>query len=139
MATVEQIMKGLETRLDTISGLRVSDTITPTISPPWAMVGLPANIEYHKAMGTNPLGDSVFEIWVFTSKAWDRTGQLKLAGYLNQNGSTSIRAAVEADRQLGGVVDDCFVSRGRAVTVEEFGIIGYFGGVFTVPVFSRGT
>lgn len=139
MATIEQIMQGLETRLGTIAGLRVSDTVTPTISPPWAMVGLPADVDYHAAMGTNPLGTLAFQVWVFTSSAWDRTGQLKLAGYMNQNGATSIRAAIEADRTLGGVVDDCHVSRGRAVTVEEFGVIGYFGGVFTVPVYARGT
>lgn len=139
MATIEQIMQGIETRLGTIAGLRVSDTITPTISPPFAMVGLPSGIDYHAAMGANPLGNLMFEIWVFTSTAWDRTGQLKLAGYQNQNGSTSIRAAIEADRTLGGVVDDCFVRSSRRVTVEEFGVIKYFGGVFTVPVFARGT
>lgn len=139
MATIEQIMQGIETRLDTIAGLRVSDTITPTMSPPFAMVGLPSGIDYHTAMGTNPLGALMFEVWVFTSTAWDRTGQLKLAGYMNQNGSTSIRAAIEGDKTLGGVVDDCFVRGSRRVTVEEFGVIKYFGGVFTVPVFARGT
>lgn len=139
MATVEQIMQGLETRLGTISGLRVSDTVASTISPPFAMVGLPSSVQYHRSMGTNPLGDYEFEVWVFTSTAWDRTGQLKLAGYQNQNGSTSIRAAIEGDKTLGGVADDCFVRASRRVTVEEFGVLKYFGGVFTVPVFARGT
>jgi hypothetical protein len=139
MADIETIMQGLETRLATIAGLRVSDTVKGEISPPSAMVGLPQDVNYHAAMGTNPKFDLTFEIWVFTSKAWDRTGQLQLTGYLNPNGPKSIRAAIEADRQLGGVVDDCHVARGRAVTVEEFGVIGYFGGVWTVPVFARGT
>lgn len=139
MTDIEQIMKGIETRLATITGLRHSDTVKGEISPPFAMVGLPRDIDYHAAMGRDPLGDMTFEVWVFTSRAWDSAGQRQLAGYMNQSGPKSIRAAIEADQQLGGIVDDCIVRRGRAVTVEEFGVIGYFGGVFTVPVFVKGT
>lgn len=138
MATIEQIMAGIETRLATISGLRTSDTLAPQISPPWAMVGVPPVENYHATMGSrrfelNPT------ISVFTSTSWDRTGQLKLAGYANQTGSTSIRAAVEADRTLGGVVEDCVVDSFRPINIEEFGEIGYFGGVFQLRVFARGT
>lgn len=137
MATIAQIMSGLETRLGTISGLRVSDTLEGEISPPWAMIGVPPVPNFHATMGR-----ARFEveptISVFTSKGWDRTGQLKLAGYADPTGPTSIIAAVEADKTLGGVVEDCIVVSFRPIDIEEFGAIGYFGGVFTTRIIARG-
>lgn len=115
----------------------MSDTLEGDISPPWAMIGVPPISNYHATMGR-----ARFEveptISVFTSKGWDRTGQLQLASYANPTGAKSIIAAVEADKTLGGVVEDCIVVSFRPIGIEEFAEIGYFGGVFTTRIIARG-
>lgn len=140
MATIKQIREGIETRLGTVSGLRTSHVVKPEISPPEAMVMAPTIDPYHGTMGkANALTEYQFEVWVFTSAAWLRTGQDLLDEYASPTGAKSVKLAIEGDQTLGGVVDDCFVSRFRSMNVEEIGAIGYIGGIFTVPVFARGT
>lgn len=136
-ATIEQIMQGIETRLATISGLRVSDTTPDQINPPQAFVGVPNIPNYHGTMGRAkfPIEPTVT---VLVSATLDRVGQLKLASYANPTGDSSIVAAIEADRTLGGIVDDCIVDSFRPLGLEEVGLIGYYGGVFALRVIARG-
>lgn len=134
------VMDGLESRLATISGLRVSDVVPDQINPPAAFVGVPPITDYHGSMrmGTTRLE---MPVWVFVSAALDRIGQRALAGYASPSGPTSIRAALEAPdpdgrKTLGGVVgvQDVMVRDFRPLGREEVGLIGYFGGVWTVLV-----
>lgn len=140
MADITQIMDGLEARLATITGLRVSDVSPGQINPPCAIVGVPPVDNYHATFGANGRVtlDSV-TITVLTSAAVDRIGQRLLAGYANPTGDTSVKAAIEADKTLGGVVDDCIVTASRPLGLEEVGVIGYFGGVFNLRVIARGS
>lgn len=129
-------MDGIETRLLTISGLRVSDVSPSQISPPCAVVGVPPVEAYHVAMGSNRMALD-FPVSVFVSAAApDRIGQKNLAGYANPSGATSIKAAIEGDKTLGGILDDCIVMSFRPLGLEEVGLIGYYGGVFTVRAIS---
>lgn len=135
--TIEQVMLGIETRLKTISGLRVSEYVADQINPPAALVGVPEISSYHATMGR---GRFTIEptVTVLTSAAYDRAGQLKLAGYANPTGSSSVVVAIEGDKTLGGVVDDCIVVDFRPLGMEEVGLIGYYGGVFTLRVIASG-
>jgi hypothetical protein len=136
--TLEQIMQGIEGRLATIEGLRTNDIAPDQINPPVAIVGVPPVPEYHATMqmGTFRVAATVT---VLVSAALDRVGQLKLAGYANPAGSTSIRAAVEADKTLGGLSGvNCIVRSFRPLGLEEVGVIGYYGGVFELFVIASG-
>lgn len=136
--TIEQIMDGLEARLATISGLRVSDVSPGQISPPCAIVGVPAITSYHATFGSGRMTLDDLTVTVLVSAAIDRVGQKKLAGYANPTGSTSIKAAVEGDKTLGGVVDDCIVVSFRPLGLDEVGVIGYFGGIFQLRAIAIG-
>lgn len=137
MPTIEQVMQGIENRLKTISGLRTSDTSPDTVSPPWAIVGVPPIDNYHATMGRAKFTLEP-TVTVVTSTAWNRTGQLKLAAYANPTGAQSVIAAIEADRTLGGTVEDCIVLDFRPTGAEEFGATGYYGGLFTLRVIATG-
>lgn len=136
--TILQVMQGLETRLATISGLQVSDTVPGEITPPAAMVGVPAIDNYHATMQRGRFQLSG-QLWVFTSAAVDRVGQEALAGYANPTGTGSVIAAVYGDRTLGGVVEDTVIRTFRPLGMEEVGEIGYFGGVFEWEVIAVGS
>lgn len=131
-------MAGIETRLATISGLRVNDVAPDQINPPAAFVGVPPIPNYRLTMGR---AKYLIEptITVLVSAAWDRAGQLRLAGYANPTGSTSIITAVEGDKTLGGIVSDCVVDGFSPLGMEEVGLIGYYGGRFSLRVVLDGT
>lgn len=136
-STIAQIMGGVETRLATISGLNTGDVSPSQVTPPYAFVSVPQIDNYHATMGrariTLPL-----QVTVLVSAAADRDGQLKLAGYANPTGATSVVTAVEGDKTLGGLVEDCIVRSFRPLGLDEVGAIGYFGGVFDLAVISLG-
>jgi hypothetical protein len=133
MASLEAIMQGIEARLATIPGLRVSDTVPGAVNPPQAVVGVPPVDSYVTSLGgVRPtLAPTVT---VLVSAAMDRTGQLALAAYADPSGPLSVPAAIAADPTLGGVVGGCQVTRFDPLGVEEVGLVGYFGGRFTLRV-----
>lgn len=139
--TIEQVMDGIEARLATISGLRVSDVVPDSVNVTGnaaaAIVGVPPIPSYHVTMGRGRFSLEP-TVTVLTSAEYSRIGQKKLAGYANPTGATSIVAAVEGDKTLGGVVDDCIVVDFRPLGIEEAAQIGYFGGVFTLRVQASG-
>lgn len=135
--TIRQVMQGIEGRLDTISGLQVRDVIPDQVNPPQAFVGIPPIPQYHSSMSRG-----VFTIeptvTVLVSAALDRTGQLSLADYVNPTGGNSVIAAVEADKTLGGIVDDTVVISFEPLGIAEVGQIGYYGGRFQLRVMAKG-
>lgn len=135
--TIAAVMRGIEERLETIDGLRVSDVSPDQINPPAAIVGVPPIERYHLTMGRGKFEISP-TITVLVSAALDRIGQLKLAAYANPTGPESIVVALEGDKTLGGVVDSCHVIDFRPLGMEDVGLIGYYGGVFTLAVYASG-
>lgn len=136
-ATIEEILVGIETRLATIDGLRVAEYSPDQVNPPQAFVSPPPIPDYHEVanMGTYIIRPT---ITVLVSKVMARQGQMKLASYANPTGATSIRAAVEGDRTLGGIVQDCVVDNFDPLGIREVGIIGYYGGTFGLRVIASG-
>jgi hypothetical protein len=95
-----QVRDGLKTRLQTISGLRVYEIIPEPITPPCAVVGqLDFTFDIDNARG---LDQANVDIYVIVQRFSERAGQDKLDGYLAGTGATSIKAAIEGDRTLGG-------------------------------------
>ena len=95
-----QVRDALKTRLQTISGLRVYEVIPEPVTPPCAIVGqLDFTFDIDNARG---LDQANVDIYVIVQRFSERAGQDKLDGYLAGTGATSIKAAIEGDRTLGG-------------------------------------
>jgi hypothetical protein len=136
--TILQVMQGIETRLKTIDGLRVTYYIADQVNPPQAVVGCPP-IDSYRATFRRGVFLLQPQVVVLTSAALDRVGQTALAEYANPTGARSIPAAIEGDRTLGGVVEDCVVDSFQPLGMEEVGLIGYYGGVFDLRVVAPGS
>jgi hypothetical protein len=128
------LMTGIESRLLTISGLRVTDYIPGQVNPPAAVIGVPAIESYATGLSRYQRPILMPTVTVLTSAVLDRVGQRALAEYASPAGDKSVPAAIAGDRTLGGVVDDCQVVRFDPLGIEEVGLIGYFGGRFTLRI-----
>ena len=113
-ATVSQVATGLATRLATISGLRTSTYQPEQLNPPFAFPTL-NSIQYHKAFGG---GDVVMDwtVNVIVGRYTDRNAFATLDGFLSFSGATSIRAAIEGDKTLGGVCQTLVLPSGANIT-----------------------
>ena len=113
-ATVSQVATGLAARLATIAGLRTSTFQPEQLNPPFAFPTL-NRIEYHKAFGG---GDVVMDwtVNVIVGRYVDRNAFATLDGFLSYSGATSIRAAIEGDKTLGGVCQTLVLPSGANIT-----------------------
>lgn len=106
-ATISDLRSGIATNLRTISGLRVFEEIPDNPSPPTAIVML-NNISYHRSM-QNGLTEYQFVVQVIVGRAAERNAQRYLDLYCDVVGASSVKAAVELDRTLGGAAQDTVV------------------------------
>lgn len=139
-ATLLQIMQGIETRLNTVTKLRATDTAPdftdPVTTGGFAIVGVPP-FDYRTTFGRAKYQID-FTITVLTSAAVSRVGQALLAGFADPTGAGSVVVAIEADPTLGGIVDTCWLTTFRPLGLEEVGVIGYYGGLFSGHIAARG-
>ena len=116
MASISSIRTGLATRLGTISGLRTAATIPDNPNPPIAIV-IPDSINFddtfHRGMDTLN-----FKILVIVGRADERTAQNSIDGFCATSGSSSVKAAIEGDKTLGGTAYDC-----RVTTMSNYGSV----------------
>lgn len=135
--TVQAVMLGIETRLQTIPGLVQASAVKPEgITTPAAIVGVPPVEDYQQAFARTKYTLRP-TITVLTSAALDRVGQLKLAEYVSLSGSSSIPAAIHADPTLGGAAEAAEVESFRPFGIDDVGRIGYYGGMFVLRVMVR--
>jgi len=113
-ATVSQVAEGLKARLATVSGLRTFSYQPEQINPPVAFPVLDS-VEYHGAFG----GGNVrmrFMVFVIVGRYLDRVAHSNLDGFLSYSGATSLRAAIENDKTLGGVAQTLVLDTGMQIT-----------------------
>lgn len=136
MATLSQIRAGLKTRLETISGLRVSAYVTHQVNLPQAMIG---NIRrtYHQTFGSPGDSHPFAEVTVVTGtpERGLEEAQADLDAYCDTSGAKSILAAIEGDCTLGGLVDDLEVRDVDQGLITLNGI-NYIGATWTVEVYT---
>lgn len=132
-ATISQVNAGIAARLQTISGLRVFDYQPDNAYPPFAFPSL-TNIEYHKAMAG---GAQIYTylITVVTGRVDEKSGQDELDAYASYSGDRSVRAAIEADRTLGGVVDTLILSSSANIASMSQGDNNFITLDFTLTVY----
>lgn len=136
--TIQAVMEGLETRLATISGLRVQDIQPDQVNLPAAYVGLPETVDYRAAFQRGLMALDM-RVTVIVSAASDRVGQHALAAYANPTGTSSVIAAVEGDKTLGGVVSDCVVRTFKPLGLINVGGIEAYAGEWVVTVYAQGS
>lgn len=106
MTTLAQVRDGLVARLSTIDGLRVVAYVPDDVPGyPTAVVFPPVNADYSDDLGSGSF-TVTFVVMLFVAANIDRK-QLDLYDLLDRTGSSSVFAALEADRTLGGLNVDC--------------------------------
>lgn len=134
MTTLAQVRDGLETRLKTIVGLRVYDHVPDNAHYPAAVIFPPTHTDYRDDLDMGGWTARIV-VMLFVPATVDRQ-QLDLYALMDRTGASSVFAAVEADRTLGGLAVDCRVAAAtdpldlgemagtsiyqRAITVEAF-------------------
>lgn len=134
MADISAIRQGLATNLGTIPGLRASAELIDNPTPPIAVINLDS-IDYHGAM-QNGLTTYNFVVTVIVGRAAEREMQRKLDAYCQPTGAQSVKAAIESNRSLSGVVFDLIVvssSPSGNITINDQ---TYLAAEFTVTVFA---
>lgn len=113
-AGVGAIADGIKSALATISGLRTFAYQPEQLNPPTAYPEL-TQVQYHKTMA---LGVQQMDwlIHIVVGRYTDRTAFALLDNFLSATGTQSIRAALENDRTLGGVVQTLILSTAADVT-----------------------
>lgn len=107
MASLTEIREGVATRLQTISGLQASARMLANPTLPVAYV-VPGEINYHAAMG-NGHSDWNLLIELQVGAISEMGAQDKLDALISETGEQSVKAAIEAEPTLGGLVDDLIV------------------------------
>ena len=124
--TPTAVRQGLATALDTIAGLRCFDYVPDGLPTPAAIVE-PLEITYHEANVSTGLNYYRAYVLVIVGRMSDRSSQDRIDAYLANTGSSSIRAAIEADRTLGGACSSLIVVEAlpRSVVVSGIDMTAY--------------
>ncbi len=134
MTILASLRTGLAANVSTVTGLACTATIPADIAPPFAMV-LPTSKDFHGSFGTD-FGEYAFTVRVLVGLPGDTGAQLLLDDYLATSGTTSVKAAIESDRTLGGYADDLQVLRWSNYGVFQMNESTYLGAEFSVQVFA---
>lgn len=128
--------QAIAANLATISGLRVSYYILDNPNPPVAVVA-PPTIKYDQTFGRG-LDEYSFQVIVLVTRADERIGQELIDTYCAPVGAGSVKAAIESDRTLGGLVADLRVTdmTGVSPTTLADGQV-YLSATWAVQVFAQ--
>lgn len=123
--TPNGVRAGLATALETISGLRSFEYVPDSLTPPAAVVE-PLEVTYHSSM-QNGLVEYRAYVLVIVGRMSDRSSQARLDSYVATSGAGSVKAAIEADKTLGGACANLTVTSTspREVVVSGVDMIAY--------------
>ena len=140
MASLKDIRAGITANLKAafsnvnITGYAITNALAPAIE-----VELD-RIVYDTAYGRG-LDEWFFTIRGFAASGTDKAAQMRLDSWLASTGAESIKATLEADRTLGGVVDDARVvamSKIAVFSAEGGATTSFFGAEWTLRVLATG-
>lgn len=132
MATNKQIRDGIAARVATVSeDLRVYP------APPGSIV-VPAAVVRRRSttydVSFDELTDTAWTVTVFVQFANNDAAAEQLDPYVSPSGTQSIKAAIDADPTLGGVVDFARVSTAEGERVTNYAGIGYLTVDFNIEI-----
>jgi hypothetical protein len=130
VSSLSELREGLALSMSVIPNLRTSATIPDSPRPPIAIVA-PERVVYD--LNARRGADTFFfTIMVIVGRADDRSAQNNLDSFIT--GENSIKAAIEADRTLGGVANTCRVTDMNNYASMNVGDTLYLAAQFTVEV-----
>lgn len=131
---VGRVMDELGAALERIDGLRVYPYGAKRITPPAAVVGWPDPISYDGALARG-MDSMTFPVLVATGDLDARASRDTLAAYLDGDGPSSVKAAID-----GGSYTACDSARVTEARVEPVTIAGipYLAAVVDVAVSGNG-
>lgn len=128
------IREGLQARLDNITGIRPYDHVKGSVNPPMAEVGFPTNVNYDITFGPNA-SEWTIPVRVYVGQASNRAATEKLDELVSATGdTTSVKAAIEGDKTLGGACMSAIVTRMTGAGAVDVGGISYLVADFEVEV-----
>lgn len=131
------VREAISDAANAISELRVSPYPIDAATAPVFMVG-DIEVLFDKAMGRG-LDELLVTCWLYVSRATDRGGHMKVSGYLKGSGTGSIKAALEADRTLGGACSTMRLQSAKTGGLVDIAGNPYFGAELTIYVAGSGT
>ena len=130
MAVMSELRVALADAMSAVPNLRTSATVPDAPRPPIAVV-MPDRIVYD--LNARRGADTYFfTVMLLVGRADDRAAQNNLDAYLV--GPNSIKAAIEADRTLGGKADTCRVTEMNNYASMPVGDTMYLAAQFVVEV-----
>lgn len=132
MASVGAIRTSLKTRLATISGLNAYDLVQGGITAPAAVVSRKRTT--YDAAFAGDVHDFVFTVTLFVQATSIRSAQEAMDAYLATSGASSVIAAIEGDKTLGGVVSFAVVISAGEDELVEIGNVQYLAVEFEIGV-----
>lgn len=122
-ATLIEIADGLAERVATIKGVRVYDHVPDVFATPCAYV-MPDAVEFWNGFaGGN--AEHTYTVTLIVGRTAERAAQKALYEFMSYDGVRSVRAAIEADRSLGGRVQTLLVERADNIRMISQGDQSY--------------
>lgn len=127
--SLTQLASAIETRCETVSGLRAYSYVPEDVQVPAAFVSFGTIERSAMVLGTSEIP---FELVVLVSSTWDRSAMAKLYAFANPDAtdSGSVWAAFDANETLSLSGVDVTLLRFRFLGVEEIAAYRYYGGAF---------
>lgn len=129
MASLTSLRRGLKSALNTIDGLNVYETVPNSPQMPAAVLEL-VGTEHDQTLGSNSTHDLAiyrFEAVLAVSMAGGiPNAQTQMDTYVVGTGSKSIRAALAADRTLGGACHSLFFGAWNRPSDEDMAGQSYY-------------
>jgi hypothetical protein len=135
VATIAQIREGIATNLRTIAGLRTTDTVPDNPQPPVAIVS-PSSIQYDLSFQRG-LDLHNFVVMIIVGRASERNAQRTLDLFCAGTGASSVKAAIESNRTLTGLVQDLRVTSMRNYGSTVIGETTYLAVEFDLVVYTQ--
>jgi hypothetical protein len=123
------VRDNLKTALATISGMRCLDTVPDSVNIPTngavAIVGM-LDLTYDFTLNRG-FDSATCSILVVVGRMSESAAQDRLDAYLASDGSSSVKAAIEADKTLSGAVQTLRVTQATSgmITVANIDYLSY--------------
>ena len=108
MSDISDIREALATALLVIPGMQISAWQLANATPPCAQIAR-GPVEYDQAM-QGGVHRPTFTVTAYVALVSDKGSQMLLDRFLSADGDRSVKQALEADRTLGGLVQDLHVT-----------------------------
>jgi hypothetical protein len=131
---LSDIRAGLAGQLRQIRGLRVLEHIPEQINPPAAVISR-AEVDY-SLNAKGGLTEWSMQIQMVAGRMADQHSQRTIDAWLSWDGAQSVRAALEADRTLGGNCQTSRVTTADALVSIQIGDSEYIGVTLNVTVWA---